>query len=111
MRLVDHPDFGQSILRAAEHFRLRGLRPAIIEKDYYVTEALRLIAGLGDVVIFKGGTSLSKGWNLIERFSEDIDIFLDPGAFKPALGKNAINRELKTLRLVSAGAPRRAPGP
>jgi hypothetical protein len=29
-------------------------------------------------VIFKGGTSLSKGWNLFQRFSEDIDIFLDP---------------------------------
>jgi hypothetical protein len=49
-------------------------------------------------VIFKGGTSLSKGWNLIQRFSEDIDIFLDPFAFKPALGKNAIDRELKKLR-------------
>jgi Nucleotidyl transferase AbiEii toxin, Type IV TA system/DDE_Tnp_1-associated len=38
----------------------------------------------GDKVIFKGGTSLSKGWNLIQRFSEDIDIFLDPLAFEPA---------------------------
>jgi hypothetical protein len=39
-----------------------------------------------------------KGWNLIQRFSEDIDIFLDPLAFKPRLGKNAIDRELKKLR-------------
>jgi hypothetical protein len=75
------------------------LRPAVIEKDYYVTEALRVIAvTAGDKVIFKGGTSLSKGWNLIQRFSEDIDIFLDPLAFKPALGKNGIDRELKKLR-------------
>jgi hypothetical protein len=105
MKLFEHHDFGQAILRAAEHFRSRGLRPAVIEKDYYVTEALRLIATAGDKVIFKGGTSLSKGWNLIERFSEDIDIFLDPRAFDPALGKNAINRELKTLRDVVAAHP------
>lgn len=99
MKFYEHPDFEQAILRAAEHFRDRGLRPAIIEKDYYITEALRIIAACaGDKVIFKGGTSLAKGWNLIERFSEDIDIFLDPSAFEPALGKNAIDRELKTLR-------------
>jgi len=36
--------------------------------------------------------------NLIQRFSEDIDIFHDPRAFRPALGKNAIDRELKNLR-------------
>lgn len=44
MRLFEHPDFEQAIVRAAEHFRAQGLRPAIIEKDYYVTEALRIIA-------------------------------------------------------------------
>ncbi len=99
MRLIEHTDFEQAILQAAEHFRDRGLRPAIIEKDYYVTEALRAVAGVaGDKIIFKGGTSLSKGWNLIERFSEDIDIFLDPEAFAPPLGKNGIDRELRKLR-------------
>ena len=73
MRLFEHPDFEQAILRAAEHFQGQRLRPAIIEKDYYITEALRIIAAsAGDKVIFKGGTSLAKGWNLIPRFSEDI---------------------------------------
>ena len=68
----------------------------IIEKDYYVNEVLRVIsATAGDRVIFKGGTSLSKRWGLIQRFSEDIDIFLDPLAFQPPLGKNGIDRELK----------------
>ena len=87
MRLFEHPDFEQAVLEAAEHFRERGLRPAIIEKDYYVIEVLRIIAGtVGDKTIFKGGTSLSKGWNLIGRFSEDIDIFLDPMSFDPPLG-------------------------
>lgn len=99
MRLCEHADFQQAILRAAEHFRDRRLRPAIIEKDYYVTEALRIIAAVaGEQVIFKGGTSLAKGWNLIGRFSEDIDIFLDPLASKPALSKKGIDRELKKLR-------------
>ena len=90
MKLFENEDFEQAILGAAEHFRHRGLRPAIIEKDYYVTEALRIIAlAAPDKIIFKGGTSLAKGWNLIQRFSEDIDIFLDPLAFRPPLGKNA----------------------
>jgi hypothetical protein len=106
VRLFEHPDFEQAILQGAEHFRRQGLRPAIIEKDYYVTEALRIIAvTVGDKVIFKGGTSLAKGWNLIQRFSEDIDIFLDPLAFQPALGKRAIDRELKKLRDVVGAHP------
>src|SRR5271163_884752 len=99
VNLFEHPDFEQAIIRAAEHFRPRGLREAIIEKDYFVTEALRIIAAVaGDKAIFKGGTSLSKGWNLIQRFSEDVDIFLDPSAFDPELGKKGIDRELKKLR-------------
>jgi len=98
VKLFEQADFEQSILRAAEHFRARGLCPAIIEKDYYVTEALRIAANRGDRIIFKGGTSLAKGWNLIQRFSEDSDLFLDPEAFQPALGKKAIDRELKQLR-------------
>jgi hypothetical protein len=58
-----------------------------------------------NIIIFKGGTSLSKGWNLIQRFSEDIDIFLDPQAFRPPLGKRAIDRELKKLRDAVAAHP------
>lgn len=106
MRLSEHPDFRQAIVQAAEHFADRGLRSALIEKDYYVTETLRIIAtAVGDKIIFKGGTSLSKGWNLIQRFSEDVDIFLDPRAFNPVLGKNGINRELKALRDAVATHP------
>lgn len=98
MKLFEHNDFEQAIIRAADHFQARGWRTAFIEKDYFATEALRIVANVaGDKVIFKGGTSLSKGWNLIDRFSEDLDLFLDPIAFEPALGKNAINRELKKI--------------
>ena len=99
MKLFAHPEFEQAVLRATKHFRDRGLRPAIIEKDYFVTEALRIIAAtMGEKIIFKGGTSLSKGWNLIGRFSEDVDIFVDPLAYSPALSKRAIDRKLKMLR-------------
>ena len=47
-----------------------------IEKDWWVTQVLKAIFALpyADHLSFKGGTSLSKAWNLIERFSEDIDI-------------------------------------
>lgn len=99
MRLYEHPDFDQAIIQAAQHFAQRGLRTGVIEKDYYVTEALRHIAeAAGEHVIFKGGTSLSKGWNLLDRFSEDIDLFLDPLSFTTPLGRNAINREAKAIR-------------
>lgn len=50
---------------------------AIIEKDYWVTETLRVIASeFGRGVVFKGGTSLSKAHDLIGRFSEDIDLLV-----------------------------------
>ena len=100
MKLYEHKDFEQAVLRAEEHFRARGLKAAFIEKDYYVTEALRLVASAAEgKIIFKGGTSLSKGWNLIDRFSEDVDIFLNPAD----LGNRAIDRELKRIRDVVAG--------
>jgi hypothetical protein len=60
--------------------------PAINEKDYYVTEALRSQPRVDDKII-KRGTSLLDGWGLILRFSEDIDIFLDPEAFQPGWGQ------------------------
>lgn len=50
-----------------------------IEKDWWVVQTIRLIFEMdcADSLIFKGGTSLSKAWGLIERFSEDIDLALD----------------------------------
>ena len=46
----------------------------IVEKDYYVTMILRKLSGIKYPVVFKGGTSLSKAFGVIDRFSEDIDI-------------------------------------
>lgn len=51
-----------------------GIRTAIVEKDYYVTMILKLLAQKAPGCVFKGGTSLSKCYHVIERFSEDIDI-------------------------------------
>jgi hypothetical protein len=50
-----------------------------IEKDWWVVHTLRTLFGMpiGEHLIFKGGTSLSKAWGVIERFSEDIDLVLD----------------------------------
>ena len=58
---------------------LTGLPAVAIEKDWWVTLALNASFSLpySNNIVFKGGTSLSKGWNLIERFSEDIDLAID----------------------------------
>lgn len=64
----------------AETAARRGMTPAIAEKDFWVCWTLcRLFAhpDLSRLLMFKGGTSLSKVFNLIERFSEDIDLVLD----------------------------------
>lgn len=60
--------------RAEEKFRINQVA---IEKDWWVTVVLNALfkCSCADQLIFKGGTSLSKGWNLIERFSEDIDLY------------------------------------
>lgn len=56
-----------------------GLPPIAIEKDWWVTVTLHCAFNqqYSPNIVFKGGTSLSKGWNLIERFSEDIDLAID----------------------------------
>ena len=51
-----------------------GIAESIIEKDYYVTMILKLLAKSSPDMVFKGGTSLAKCFHLINRFSEDIDI-------------------------------------
>lgn len=53
-----------------------------------------------DHLVFKGGTSLSKGWNLIERFSEDVDLAIDRRqfGFEGELGSSQITRLRKTIR-------------
>jgi len=56
-----------------------GLPAAAAEKDWWVVRTLELVFNMevGPHTVFKGGTSLSKAWGLIDRFSEDIDLALD----------------------------------
>jgi predicted nucleotidyltransferase component of viral defense system len=58
---------------------LTGLPAVAIEKDWWVTLVLNAVYSLpySENIVFKGGTSLSKGWGLIKRFSEDIDLAID----------------------------------
>ena len=63
--------FREVIISTAEKL---GLVVPIVEKDYYVTMVLKSLAGKVEDMVFKGGTSLTKCYQLLERFSEDIDI-------------------------------------
>lgn len=78
-----------------------GLPGQAIEKDWWVTLALKACFSLeySDFLIFKGGTSLSKAWNLIERFSEDIDLALDRRFF--GYGNDISKTQIKKLRIKS----------
>lgn len=70
-------DFDDLLSIAAER---QGLAIAAVEKDYWVTHILWAILAQGFDVWFKGGTSLSKGFGLIKRFSEDLDLKVEPGS-------------------------------
>lgn len=71
----------------------------VIEKDWWVTAVLRAMFSLpyANHLSFKGGTSLSKCWHLIDRFSEDIDIAIDREflGFSGALSKTQISDKLR----------------
>ena len=75
------------------------LQLQIIEKDWWVTEILRALFSLpyAEHISFKGGTNLSKCWNLIERFSEDVDIAIDREylGFGGVLSKTQISDKLR----------------
>jgi predicted nucleotidyltransferase component of viral defense system len=69
MLLHDIPDFHDLIAVTA---RARRIDPGLVEKDYWIMHALWGLQQLGLTFELKGGTSLSKGYGLIHRFSEDI---------------------------------------
>ena len=88
----------------------RGILPLIVEKDFWVCWVLKKIfddAQLAKQITFKGGTSLSKAYQLIERFSEDIDLTISKDAPYLADGKNPMeagtsgkerDRRIKSLK-------------
>src|SRR6267378_6511147 len=73
--LHNHPQFPDLIRIVAEE---KGIAPALVEKDYWIMHCLYGLQQLGLKFELKGGTSLSKGHKIINRFSEDIDIRIEP---------------------------------
>jgi predicted nucleotidyltransferase component of viral defense system len=73
MNLHESKEFNEAISKASEFLKIR---PLLIEKDYWVTFLLRnlSLSEFKSNVVFKGGTSLSKAYNCIDRFSEDVDL-------------------------------------
>lgn len=89
----------------------RGLAAGSVEKDLWVCLTLRelfSLPGIGEKLTFKGGTSLSKAWDIIERFSEDIDIVVDKDLLgisrdeSPATAQNNSQRDRRLKRLKEA---------
>ena len=79
--------------------QLTGLVPVSIEKDWWVVQVLQALFSLPycEHISFKGGTSLSKCWHLIERFSEDVDVAIDHEflGFEEPLSKTQISDKLR----------------
>lgn len=93
-------DFVDAIESAAAHFKMRTI---FIEKDYWVTHVLKNLSTskFVDEVIFKGGTSLSKAHDCINRFSEDIDLAI---LKTEDMSGNQITNKIKgTEKTVSVG--------
>lgn len=63
----------------------RNMSPVMLEKDFWVCWLLGILfeSKFAGSLVFKGGTSLSKVFGVIERFSEDIDLSLSPAFLKP----------------------------
>ncbi len=77
-----------------------GLPLEFVEKDFWITELLRSVARPVDdaYLVFKGGTSLSKAFRLIERFSEDVDVLVViTRPFSGDFGKGSVDKILKLL--------------
>ncbi len=85
----------------------RRIEDRAVEKDWWVTIILKALfnTGCGPFLLFKGGTSLSKGWGLIQRFSEDIDIAIDRKFYRDVLdcafAAGETNSQLMRLRKAS----------
>lgn len=89
--LHDHPDFNSLLNIIAED---TGILAGLIEKDYWIMHVLYSLKKQGFQFELKGGTSLSKGFGIIERFSEDIDIHIHPNN---EININPNNRNKKAL--------------
>ncbi|MCB0079972.1 MAG: nucleotidyl transferase AbiEii/AbiGii toxin family protein, partial [Caldilineaceae bacterium] len=89
--LHNHPDFADLIRIVSEE---RAIVPALVEKDYWIMHCLYGLQQLNLRFELKGGTSLSKGFGIIKRFSEDIDFKL---ALSEAFLDKSANQRRKLL--------------
>ena len=84
-----------------------GMPSFAVEKDWWVTQALAIVfeMNVSKHLVFKGGTSLSKAWKLIKRFSEDIDLAIESEYFeiKGVLTRSKITQLRKTAGIYSKG--------
>ncbi len=92
------PTARRDALEVAE--RECGQQTYLLEKDTWVVTTLRVLfeAPFGRHLVFKGGTSLSKVWKAIRRFSEDIDITYDIRGFAPDLVADGDDEALPPTR-------------
>ncbi len=76
-----------------------GMTPFAVEKDWWVSRTLHIIfqMPIAAYLVFKGGTSLSKAWKLINRFSEDIDLAINMEFFEGYQG-NISRTQMGKLR-------------
>src|SRR5208283_2813018 len=74
--LHERSDFKALVATVADSERIND--PALVEKDYWIMHTVFGLKQLDLTLDLKGGTSLSKGFGIIERFSEDIDIRIEP---------------------------------
>jgi hypothetical protein len=88
------------LISITEASRISGISAKAIEKDWWVTLSLKLVFNTpyAKHFAFKGGTSLSKGWQLIDRFSEDIDISLSSEAVGIAYAQSPSKTFVEQLR-------------
>ena len=86
----------------------KGMTPFAVEKDWWVSRTLEIIfqMDIAKHLVFKGGTSLSKAWKLINRFSEDIDLAIDKEFFEGYSGditKSKISKLRKEAGVYTTG--------
>lgn len=85
----------------------KGMTPFAVEKDWWVSRTLEIIfqMDIAQHLVFKGGTSLSKAWKLINRLSEDIDLAIDKEFFGLTgdLGKNQRDKLRKVAGAYTTG--------
>lgn len=86
----------------------KGMTPFAVEKDWWVSRTLEIIfqMDIANHLVFKGGTSLSKAWKLINRFSEDIDLAIDKEFFEGYSGdisKTKISKLRKEAGVYTTG--------